>query len=38
VVMIERNYARDIDQYDDSARAGLLEVELPLVGNVVPLR
>jgi integrase len=38
VVMIERNYARDIDQYDDSARAGLLEVELPMVGNVVPLR
>jgi len=37
VVMIERNYARDIDQYDDSARAGLLEVELPLPANVIPL-
>jgi integrase len=37
VVMIERNYARDIDQYDDSARAGLLEVELPMAANVIPL-
>ena len=35
--MIERNYSRDIDQYGDTARAGLLEVELPVLGNVVSL-
>jgi integrase len=37
VTMIEKTYARDIDQYDDSARAGLLEVELPRPANVIPL-
>ena len=38
VVMIERNYSRDIDQYDDSARAGLLDLDVSVRNptNVVP--
>ena len=38
VKMIEANYARDIPHYDDSMRAGLLELEPDTVANVVKLR
>ena len=36
--MIERNYARDIHLFDESARVGLLELDTPAVDNVVALR
>lgn len=35
VVMIEKNYSRHIDRYDESAREGLLDTALPLPANVV---
>jgi len=38
VVMIERNYSRDIDQYDASVREGLLDTSEPMADNVVALR
>jgi hypothetical protein len=37
VKMIEQNYSRDIPHYDDSMRAGLLELEAPSSDNVVPI-
>jgi integrase len=38
VGQIEKNYSRDITHYDDSTRAGLLEVEVARADNVVALR
>jgi len=38
VVMIERNYSRDIDQCDASVREGLLDTSEPMADNVVALR
>lgn len=38
VVMIERHYSKHIDQYGDSVRVGLLDLDVPLRDNVVTMR